>query len=476
MPRRPAGRCRRGDRDVSTDLLTHFLDFMDELRPLFKRSASARRAKGLMLAALLCVGRKWMTRILCAQGREQQEWSANYKLFSRSPWKAADLFAPAIEECLRMLGPEGPIPIAGDELRTRRGGRKVARSRWTADPMSPPFHVNFFKGIRWLHFCVLLPLHRATGRARGVPVLFEPVDLPPRPGRRASPEARAAYEREKRNNPMTRKAAAMLRGLRAAFDRAGAAARTLVVALDGGFCNRHLLREGIEGVCLVLRCRRDAKLCGPANDPACPRRVYGKRKFSPESVRTDKRRKWREAYFWYGGARRVIRYKEVRDVLWQPVARTRRLRLIVVAPTAYQLSPGMPRYYRQPSYILVDDMDMSLENILQAYFDRWEIEVDHRDFKQHIGVSDAQVWNPDSVDRLPAFMVAATSYLLLASIKAYGPGRGPQYQKRPKWQRRDRKRPSCLDLLARLRQEAAAADPQIIGFEVDLERILMRVA
>ena len=36
----------------------------------------------------------------------------------------------------------------------------------------------------------------------------------------------------------------------------------------------------------------------------------------------------------------------------------------------------------------------------------------------HIGVADAQVWNDNSVDRLPAFMVAAYSLLLLASLNA----------------------------------------------------------
>ena len=460
--------------DGSTAMLGHFLGFAARLRPAFRRSASARRATELMVGALLCAGRKWVSRILCAQGREREDWSAAYKLFSRSPWRAADLFEPAIAECLAQLGPDGPIPLAGDELRTRRGGRRVKRSRWTADPLSPPFRINFFKGIGWMHYCV--PLRVGGGAARGVPVGFEPVDPPPRPRRGADSAAWAAHRRAKRASSLSRKASAQLRGLRERFDRAGAEARRLLVGLDGAFCNRHMLRAGLERTSLVLRCRRDAKLHLPAKPSEGPRRVYGKRKFTPESVRRDRRRKWRTVEVWFGGRRREVRCKEVGGVLWQRPAGRRPLRLLVVAPTPYRLSPGSPTCYRDPAYLLVDDLETPVAELLQVYFDRWEIEVNHRDLKQHVGVSDAQVWNDESVDRLPAFMVACYSYLLLASLKAYGPGRGRQYPRPPKWQTRPRARPSCLDLMARFREEAARASPGDLGFGVDLERVLARAA
>jgi hypothetical protein len=66
-----------------------------------------------------------------------------------------------------------------------------------------------------------------------------------------------------------------------------------------------------------------------------------------------------------------------------------------------------------------------------------------------------RVWNEASVDRLPAFLVASYSCLLLASLQAYGVKRTQDYIQPPKWQRR-RTRPSCLDLLSQLRLEAFA--------------------
>jgi hypothetical protein len=454
------------------------LGFCAELRPAFRQERTTRRASALMLSALLCVGRKWITRMLCVQGREQVDWSADYKLFSRASWKARDLFLPAIRESLKHFD-GGPIVIAGDETRTRRGGRKVKRSRWTRDPMSPPFHTNFIKGIRWLQFSALLPLHRSHQvSACGAPISFEPIDLPQKPRRGASTEQWAEYEKRKRENRMCLKAVEQLRRLRLLYDQAGAVCQKLVVALDGAFCNRFMFQAGLERVALVVRARKDASLCFPANDPDRPRKVYADEKFTPEQVRSDDSRPWSETKLWFGGKRQKVRYKEVTNVLWQRGAKRKRLRLFVLAPTPYRLSPGMPKYYRQPAYLLVDDLELPADIILQAYLDRWQIEVNHRDEKQHIGVTDAQVWNDDSVDRVPAFMVAAYSFLLLGAIKAFGPERTEQYLRPPKWQRKRRQRPSCLDLLAKLREEAGQASqrPDQLNFNVDLIHVLLRAA
>jgi hypothetical protein len=90
--------------------------------------------------------------------------------------------------------------------------------------------------------------------------------------------------------------------------------------------------------------------------------------------------------------------------------------------------------------------------LLQPYFDRWQIEVNHREEKDTLGVGQAQVRSAQSVPRQPAFAVAAYSALLLAGLLAFGPARTDAYAALPKW-RRKAHRPSCLDLITRLRQE-----------------------
>jgi hypothetical protein len=446
----------------------------------FPQGRTQVRATALLLAALLCCGRKWVTRLNCVRGREQADWTADYRLFSRSPWTAADLFRPVLAGSLPYFG-DGFIRLAGDETRARRGGRRVKRSRWTRDPLSPPFHVNFMKGIRFLQFSALLPFGPSHGvDARSIPVSFEPVDRPPKPGRKAPEAQKAEYRRLCQEHSLGKQAWTQLHALRTKYDEAGAYDKLLVVALDGGFCNRACFRPTHDRIVLIARARKDAVLCHPADDPAHPKRVYARAPFTPASVLQDETRPWQTARLFFGGAWREVKYKEVRRVFWRTGAGRKGLRLLVVAPVPYQLSPGMRKYYHQPGYLLIseDDDRLTTTQILECYFDRWQIEVNHRDEKQHIGVVDAQVWNDRSVDRLPAFMVAAYAFLLLASLQAFGPRRTDEYLQPPKWQRRARRRPSCLDLLAKLREEArdnpACYEP--LGFTPNLERILLRAA
>ena len=461
---------------LMTDAL---LGLCQRLDRCFPQQRTWARATSLLAAGLLCCGRKWVTRLNCVRDREQVDWSADYRVFSRSPWTAADLFVPAIESSLPLSG-TGPIRLAGDETRARRGGRKVKRSRWTRDPLSPPFHTNFMKGIRFMQFSVLLPF--ATPYhvdARSIPISFEPVDRPPKPGRKAPPEAMTAYRRRCKEQSLGKQAWNQLLALRQKYDAAGAFERLLLVGLDGGFCNRSCFRPSHDRIVLVARTRKDAVLCHPANDPAHPLRVYAKATFTPESVRQDDARPWQKTSVFFGGQWREVRYKEVASVLWRRGAGRKHLRLIVVAPVPYQLSPGMPRYYHDPAYLLLsDETRVSTQDALQCYFDRWQIEVNHRDEKQHIGMVDAQVWNDQSVDRLPAFMVASYAFLMLASIQAFGPTRTDAYLQPPRWQRRRRRRPSCLDLLTKLREEARDNPDRYapLGFTPNLEHILFRAA
>jgi hypothetical protein len=450
-------------------LLNAYLAICSEV-DAFAQPRTEKRAVRLLLTSLLCMGRKWITRMICTANRDQQDWSADYKLFSRSPWQSQDLFKPVLERSLLYSEAHLPIVIAGDETKAKRGGSKVKRSRWLRDPLSPPFHVNFIKGIRFVQFSALLPLHRLYGvGARGVPASFEPVDIPRKPRKKASSEEKAAYESARKNNSMCKQAVRQMQALRKQYDLIGAARRLLLFVLDGGFCNRTVFRSDRDRFRVLARCRKDAKLCVRANDPTHPTRIYDAVKFTPEDVRTDET-PWRKKKFFIGGKKRTVRFKERSRVLWQRGAGPQLLRLIVIAPIPYRLSMNSKTNYRQPAFFLCDDLDLSVEVLVQAAIDRWQIEVNHRDEKQHIGLQHPQVWNDASVDRLPAFMVAAYSFLLLASLQAYGARRTDEYIQPPKWQPR-RTRPSCLDLLCQLRKEAFSHPEALQHLEIDLHLV-----
>lgn len=429
-------------------------------KEVFPREVTRRRAIEHAIAMPCVMGRRTITRTLCALGRTEHDWSADYKMFSRSPWESDGLWEPVMDHYLERF-PKGPITAAIDDTNLKKTGRKIATAGWLRDPLSPPFHVNFMYGLRFLHVSLLFG-HYQEGEypPRGIPVRFQEAPVLKlktrlkKPGKKATEEEQKAYRKEcnrlRKETNLSTQAVGVIQGLRSHFDERGGDDRLLLMAADGSFCNQTLFKTDLDRTSLVARCRKDARLCFPA--PAGSRRKYDQQVFTPEQVRTDKDRAWHQATVYVGGKRRRVRYKEMSGVLWKRGAGTRPLRLIVIAGVPYKLSKNSRTNYRDPAYYLTWDLTTNVTLLIRACFDRWQIEVNHRDQKDTLGVGEAQVRSLRSVSRHPALAVAAYSMLLLAALIEFGPGRTNDYLLLPKW-RKNSQRPSFLDIVTKLRKE-----------------------
>jgi hypothetical protein len=433
-------------------LLECWLETVRPWHSVFAQRRTWVRAARQALGSLLVLGRATVSRILWTSGREQKSWSGEYFLHSRAAWDPHALFTPLLKEGLAFC-PGKLVGVAVDDTRLRKTGRSIPQAAWHRDPMSPPFHTNLMLGLRFLQASLLLPLHR-TGlfSARAIPIRFEEVSTVKKPGKRASEEAWEQYKADRKRFNLSQRFVETMSQLRAALDAAGGERKTLAIAGDGSFCNRTVLATIPQRVILIARTRKDAKLCFAAVPGS--RRTYAADKFTPEQVRQNEKIAWKTTKLFYGGKRRQVRYKEVSSVLWQSGAKTRPLRLFVIAPTPYRKRKSSKLYYRQPAFLLCTDMRSSARQLLQIYFDRWQIEVNHREEKDTLGIGQAQLWNPTAVPKQPALAVAAYSALMLAALKVFGAERGKAYAQLPKW-RRNARRPSCLDLITLLRKEAA---------------------
>jgi hypothetical protein len=431
-------------------LLTRFLALLSLWRPVFRQERSFRRALRQALGSLTVLGTATLTRILASFGLDQRDWSADYKLYARADWEEQALFDALLPAALAHC-PGRFVPLALDDTRLRKTGKRIPTAFWQRDPLSPPFRMNLQWGLRFLQASLLLPLHRKHKvNARAIPVRFVAAPSLKKPGAKATAQEQARFREQRKQYNLSQQSVALLVGLRRSLDQAGVAHKSLLVAGDGSFCNRALFRTPLERVDLLCRSRADLRLCRPA--AAGLRRIYDEQKFTPEQVRQDEMVSWQSTKLWHGGKRRKLRYKEVGQVLWQSGAGRRSLRLLVVAPVPYRRTPRSRLLYRRPAYLLTTDQSTPAVQLLQVYLDRWEIEVNHREEKTTLGVGQAQLWSPKSVARQPALVVAAYSALLLASLEAYGPTRHEVYQLLPRW-RRQSQRPSCLDLITLLRQQ-----------------------
>lgn len=424
-------------------------------RSAFPGARSHKRAIEHAIALPCVFGRRTISRTLGALGRWDQDWSADYKMFSRCRWQPERLFDPVIDEYLRRY-PGRPVIAAVDDTKLRKTGRKIKGASWHRDPLSPPFHLNFMYGLRFLQASLLFA-HYQEGDypPRGIPVRFKEAPPLKKPGKRASTEQHEQYKQLKKEKNLSTQALEVVRDLRQSLDQRGGGDRQLLMVGDGSFANKTMFKAKLDRTDLLTRCRKDARLCFRA--PQEGRRKYALELFTPNQVRTQVDRPWGSILIYLGNKRRRVRYKEVNEVLWKRGAGTRQLRLIVIAPVPYKLSKHSHWNYREPAYFLTTDLQSPIKLLVQACSDRWQIEVNHRDEKDLLGVGQAQVRSELSIPRHPALAVASYSLLLLAALKSFGPGRTEDYIQPPKWRNSGSKRASFLDIVTKLRSETDEA-------------------
>ena len=435
---------------VHSMLLRSWLEITAGWRSAFPQQRSFERALTQALGSLCALGRRTLSRAIFALGRQHLDWSAEYKLQARCQWQPEALFQPILNRALPFCKGRY-LAVAIDDTRLRKTGKRIPGVRYGRDPMSPPFHCNLVLGLRFLQCSLLLPLYRDSKAApRALPVRFVEVPVLERPRRSASQEQWAEYRRQQKLTSLSHAAVAGWAGLRTAADEAGASHKTLMLVGDNSFCNRIAFRAAHERVQILARARKDIRLCHRAASGS--RAFYGGHKFTPEQVRQDPSVAWAKVRVFYGGHWRKLRYKQLTPVWWQSGSGRRPVRLLILAPIAYQPPGRRRKYYRDPAYLLTTDLQATARELIQMYLDRWQIEVNHREEKDTLGVGQAQLRSLRSVPRQPAFVVAAYSALLLAALVAFGPHRTTAFAALPKW-RKHASRPSCLDLVTLLRNE-----------------------
>jgi hypothetical protein len=431
-------------------LLACWLEITAAWRPAFCQSRSFSRALCQALGILTAFGRRTLSRALWAEGRQLLDWSADYRLHARAAWHSKDLFQPILQKALPLC--RGPfVCVAVDDTRLHKTGRRILSAFFQRDPLSPKFRFNLMFGLRFLQMSLLLPLYRSSQQpARALPVRFQEVPALKRPGSKASPQLWAAFQQQQKLHNLSTYTVESLRDLRISLDAAGYTQQCLLAVCDNSFCNRTVFRAELSNTAILARARRNIKLCHRVTGQGP--RFYAAVKFTPHQVYDDPSIPWQQVSLFHGGQWRQVRYKQITDVYWQSGGGRKPLRLLVVARIPYQVPGRERKSYGEPTFLLTTDLSGTPAELLQPSFDRWQIEVNHREEKDTLGVGQAQLRSAKSVPRQPAFVVAAYSALLLAGLLAFGPERGSAYLPLPKW-RRNAVRPSCLDLITLLRKE-----------------------
>jgi len=352
-----------------------------------------------------------VTGLLSTSGSQFQDWTAAYRLFSRDRIEVPNLFAGIRSAYLQALPPTAPLCISIDDSLLPKTGPKIPGVGWQRDPQGPPFQTNLIRAQRVLQFSALLPLQDSSA-VRGIPIDFLHAPTPPKLPKTASDQQKQEHKKLSDSLKLSQRALDQLQSMRSQWG-----ARRPIVLSDARFTTQRFLQGLPADITLIGRIRKDAKLFHPPTEQPARgrRRSYGPVRPTPDQIRQDETTPWQEIRIHAAGADHLCRVKVVDDVLWTPAGADRRLRLVIIAPLAYRPRKGARLLYRDPAFLICTDPELPVEQIVQYYFWRWDIEVNFREEKSLLGVGQAQVRNPQSCDSLPAFQVVAYSMLLLAA-------------------------------------------------------------
>ena len=409
---------------TQSKLLHNLFTLLGAHRPAFKQERPFMRAVGSVLAEIFSFGRHTVTQGLLSLGVTDGDWSAWYRLFSRERLDEEKLSACLLQETLAHVGAEELYCAAIDSTSIHRSSLKMPGTSWMRDARFSAFRPGIHRAQRFLHGAWLTPLE--AGYSRAIPLRF----LPAFPPKAISADVPARREWEA--------GSVFIHWLRQGLDDAGRTAQKLLVLADGGFDVLDLWRGLPERVVLVTRTARNRCLYylpkpdsqpGPGRPPS-----YGERAPHPADWLHAGLRNWPTQLVDVRGKRIKMRYQVLGPFVREGLPE-RPLFLIVVKGRHRLVGKKKPRYkHRAPSFSLISavqtakgdwQLPLPIATILTWLWQRWEIEVAHREMKSGLGLGEKQCWNKRAAVVSVQWSAWTYAVLLLAAYRTWGVCGGP---------------------------------------------------
>jgi hypothetical protein len=177
---------------------------VQEWSDLFSQERTFERVRCLTYGQLLSLPRHTTSAAICTVGRQFRDWTADYRVFSRSPWEPEPLFDPVIDHALPLL-PQPPAPVIGamDDTACKKSGRRIPGVATVRDPQSPPYHVNLIRGLRFVQASLMVAPLDGNGPARSLPIRFEPAPPVAKPKKNAPAAEWEDYKKRKKVHSLT---------------------------------------------------------------------------------------------------------------------------------------------------------------------------------------------------------------------------------------------------------------------------------
>jgi len=399
-------------------LVANLFGILEKHRAAFKQERPYHRAIWLLLSEVFTFARHTVTQGILALGETENDWSAWYRLFSQERFDYEALTRITMSETIQEAAEGEPYVVAIDGVLVPRSSQKMPGTSWWKAPGTAPFKPGLGRAQRFVNMSWLTG--QEEGYSRAIPLKM----IPAFPAKAVEAQAGNCKDWE-----------AGIQGLnwaREQLDAAGRKGQLLLAVVDGGFERVvEFWRQLPNRTVLLGRSARSRVLYvlpGEYQGIGRPR-SYGQRARKPSEWLKEKQG-WKTIQLKVRGRLREMRYRIEGPYLREG---------LVEQPVFLIVVRGMDRHVngrrvkRDPVFYLVSAVQRGAcwvlplpeEELLSWAWQRWEVEVAHREMKSGFGLGDKQCWNKRSAVRSVQWSAWVYAVLLLAGYRSWGLRHGP---------------------------------------------------
>jgi hypothetical protein len=323
----------------------------------------------------------------------------------------------------------GLYVVGIDSTSVPRDSQQMEGTSWLKCPRNPPWKVGIHRGQRFLNLSWLAPLER--GYSRAIPLRFLP----------CFPQKAVLKTHQAQVEPQT--GATALRWVRETLDEHAPDMPVLCLA-DGGYDRPAFWTALPSNTTALVRTARNRKLMHlpPPYAGRGRRRKYGERAPAPQDYLSE-REGWKSFSVAVRGQQRRMVARVEGPFLREKMPDTP---LMLICVRGQTWTAGERQRRREPVFYLVNAvpgadgqwrLPLPLKTLLAWAWQRWELEVVHREGKSGFGLGDKQCFNPHAA--VTSVQWSAWVYSLLTFTAYRQLGAAAQVKRATAWQRHPRR-------------------------------------
>lgn len=401
-------------------LLMALHELLEAHRSAFRQERCYWRAMMLVMGEIFAFARHTVTQLLLSLGITDADWSAWYRLFSRERYDEEGMSRCVLKASLAHVPEEQVYAIGVDGTQVRRSSQKMPGTGWLKAPRTAAFHAGIHRAQRFVNGSWLTPMQE--GFSRAIPLRF----VPAFPEKAVAASVTCCKEWEA--------GLQVIGWVRKELDASGRESQPILCLADGSYDSVEVWNGLPQGVIAVVRTARNRCLreLPAAHAGRGRKRLYGERAPAPQDWLCVSEG-WSDAEIVVRGRERHMRYRVEGPYLREKASEVP-LFLLVVRGQEWIAGKRKPsRKRRQPAFYLIRAVQegdtwrlpIPIEEILAWLWQRWELEVAHREMKSGFGLGEKQCWNPRSAVTSVQWSAWLYALLLLAGYRVWGLCGGP---------------------------------------------------